>query len=59
MNQQDGQKRKGSRVEKTKKNGIVIETTYDDEGNVVGVKKWVKPDERQQGPVPNVEQRPQ
>jgi len=51
-------KTKGQTVT-TEKNGIVIETTYDGEGNVIAVKKWVKPDKRQRGPAPNVEQRPQ
>lgn len=49
-------------VEQTERNGIVIETTYDGEGNVVAVKKWVKPEKRpkrEKGPVRNVEQWPE
>lgn len=53
----------GRRVETVERNGIVVETTYDDEGKVVSVVKWVKPDKRvdprQVGPVENREQRPQ
>lgn len=49
-------------VDVSERNGIVIETTYDEEGNVVAVKKWVKPEKRparEKGPMPNVEQRPE
>lgn len=53
----------GRRVETVERKGIVIETTYDDEGKVASVVKWVKPekrvDPRQAGPVENREQRPQ
>lgn len=51
----------GRRVEVVERNGIVIETTYSDDGQVLDICKWIKPDKRgprDQGPSPNVEQRP-
>lgn len=64
MNSQDQQSSQqdepndGRRVEKVERNGIVIETTYDEQGRVVEVVKRIKPDPRQRGPVDNREQRP-
>ena len=52
----------GGRVGRVVRNGIGIETTYEGEGKVVEVEKWVKTPKRparEKGPVPNVEQRPQ
>ncbi|RIK15462.1 MAG: hypothetical protein DCC51_14680 [Anaerolineae bacterium] len=63
MNEKEKQMKDGGRVEVVERNGIVIETTYDERGEVVGVVKWVKPekrgDPRQAGPAVGRERRPQ
>lgn len=58
QNSQPADLKEGWRIEKVERNGIVIETTYDEQGRPVEVVKRIKPDPRQSGPVDNREQRP-
>ena len=58
----DGQEGRGNRVEVTARGGLVVETTYDEEGNVVEEITYLKRgqplDRRTGGPAANVEKRP-
>lgn len=55
----------GLRVERTVRDGRVVDTTYDADGNVIEVVVWIKgrepalpADPRDRGPVPNRDGRP-
>ena len=58
----DEQKGRGGRVEVTARGGLVVETTYDADGNVVEEITYFKRgqplDPRAGGPAANVEKRP-
>ena len=58
------EEKKDDLVVETERNGMIVETTYDQQGRVIAQKTWVKPDKRGRrdpragGPLGGVEQSP-